>query len=307
MLSRRLQGMLGYARPLGLALSRPSFLRCALRVVAEALRSFFLPQFENALLRLRPVVNVDHPLDAAIPFDPSRVKKYLEFVQLWIATFYRLWRFYGRAAGRDIVDFLEAIRRLYAETGSVYRTVHTTTTRPAKNYNLRFAVIHAVDPHLDCVPSLHVILVVANWLLASEIVHRRGANRARGFGPGQADLWVRSLRDEAVAITESVLYVKQHSVNCVGASLYYLKRRFPAFGDEEADAFVRDLFVAGSAGLEAAGEIRRVILDVCSAMDRAYALRPGRLWREPILEFIRGFARQGTEPSRIAVRAQSRI
>ncbi len=307
MLSKRLQGTLGYARPLGLALSRPSFLRCALRLAAEALRSFFLPQFENALLRLRPVINVDHPLDAAIPFDPSRVEKYLEFVQLWMATFYRLWRFYGRAARRDIVDFLEAIRRLYAETGSVYRTVHTTTTRPAKNYNLRFAVIHAVDPHLDCVPSLHVILVVANWLLASEIVGRLGTHRARGFDAEQVELWTRSLRGEALAITESVLFVKQHSVNCVGASLYYLKRRFPAFGDEEAEAFVRDLFAAESAGLEAAAEIRRVILEVCSVMDRAYALRPGRLWREPILEFIRGFACRGTKPSRVAVRAQSRI
>ena len=90
MLSKRLQGTIGYARPIALALSRPRFLFSALRLGTEALRSFFLPQFENAVFNRRPVVNVDHPLDASIPFDPSYMKKYLEFVQLWMASFYQI-------------------------------------------------------------------------------------------------------------------------------------------------------------------------------------------------------------------------
>jgi hypothetical protein len=282
----------GYVRPIWLAMNHPSLLFPALRLATEAFRSFFFPQFENAVLHRRPVVRVDHPLDAAIPFDPRYIEKYLEFVKLWMASFYNVRRLYGDQALPEMFGFLDAIRRLYAEAGSVYRIVHTTTTRPAKNYNLRFALIHAVDPHLNCVPSLHVILVVANWLLASEIVRRLGANGARGFEGEQAELWTQSLRGEALAITESVLFVKQHSVNCIGVSLYYLKRRFPRFGDEMAESFVRDLFASGAGGLAEAGELRRVMLEVCSTMDRAFALRPEKGWREPILEFIRSFAGQ---------------
>ena len=287
---RRLRGTVGYARPIALALSRPRFLAGGLRLGAEALRSFFIPQFENAIFFRRPVVNVDHPLDATVPFDPRFVNKYLEFVQLWMASFYRLWRFYGKEAIHDLVGFLDAIRGLYAEAGTVYLTVHTTTTRPSKNYNLRFAFIHAVDPHLDCVPSLHVLLVVSNWLLVSEIVGRLGPDQARGFKSDHVELWARSLRREALAITESVLFVKQHSVNCIGASLYYLRRRFPRFGDEEAEAFVRDLFSSEAGGLVNSEELRRTMLELCSSMERAYARSPERGWREPILEFINGFS-----------------
>jgi hypothetical protein len=279
----------GYVRPIWLAMNHPSLLFPALRLAVEALRSFFFPQFENALFHRRPVVKVDHPLDAAIPFDPRYIKKYLEFVQLWMASFYNVWRLYGDRALPEMAAFLDAIRRLYAEAGSIYRLVHTTTTRPAKNYNLRFALIHAVDPHLNCIPSLHVLLVVANWILVDGIVGRLGEDRARGFDADDVESWVRSLRGEAIAITESVLFVKQHSVNCIGASLYYLGRRYPGFGGAEADAFVRDLFAAKDKVLSSANALRGIILDACASMDRSFDLRPEMGWRQPILEFIDGF------------------
>jgi hypothetical protein len=280
----------GYARPVALALRQPRLAFPALRVGVEALRSFFYPQFENALLRRRPVVNVDHPLDATIPFDHRYMKKYLTFIQLWMASFYKLWQFYGRRALPEMVAFLAAIRRLYAEAGSVYGVVHTTTTRPAKNYNLRFALIHAVDPHLDCIPSLHVLLVVSNWLLVSGIAGRLGPDGTRGFTEAELERWLSDLRGEAIAITESVLFVKQHSVNCIGASLYYLKRRFPDFDAEEAEAFTRDLFASDGIGLANAGEIRGVIRETCASMENVYALRPERGWRHPLLDFIDRFA-----------------
>ena len=286
----------------------------ALRLTVEILRSFFYPQFENALLRLRPLVNVDHPLDPSIPFDPRHIKKYLEFVKLWMGTFYKTRLLYGDRAVPVMAAFLDSIRRLYAEAGSFYRTVHTTTTRPSKNYNLRFALVHAVDPHQNCVPSLHVLLVVANWLLAADLVRRLGVgdlggdrardgelgrDRARGRGVGgdrargpsatDAELWIGSLRSEAVAITESVLFVKQHSVNCIGASLYFLKSRYPAFGGAETAAFVRDLFASETDRLANADELRGIMLDACASMERAYDRRPGTGWRQPILDFIAGF------------------
>jgi hypothetical protein len=280
----------GYIRPIALALSRPALTAAALRVAVEALRSFFYPQFENALLRLRPLVNVDHPIDPSIPFEPGHIRKYLEFVKLWMGTFHKIWLLYGYAAQGEMIDFLASIRRLYAEAGSVYQTIQTTTTRPAKNYNLRFALIHAVDPHQNCVPSLHVLLVVANWLLATELVRRLGADTAHGMGPAEVALWLGSLRNEAVAITESVLFVKQHSVNCIGASLYYLKSRYPTFGAAKADAFVRDLFASEADALANADELRGIMLEACASLEGSLALRPDEGWRKPLLDFIMGFA-----------------
>jgi hypothetical protein len=290
----------GYARPIALALSRPAFAAGALRVAVEALRSFFYPQFENALLRRRRVVNVDHPLDSTIAFDPGRVGKYLEFVKLWMGSFHRLWEEYGDRALPLLVAYVDSIRGLYADAGSVYKLVHTTTTRPAKNVNLHFAVIHALDPHLNCVPSLHVLIVVANWRLAAGLV---AAMRERGASRGPAaerrlDSWIEELRLEALAITDSVLFVKQHSVNCIGASLFYLLRRGPGFGEAELGPFVRDLFAGlGPEGYPRrdppanAEALRARALEVCRDMEASFAARPDSGWRGPILEFIEDCAR----------------
>jgi hypothetical protein len=279
----------GYARPVAASLERPALAAAALRIAVEAIRSFFYPQYENALLRLRPVVNVDHPLDATIPFDPGYIRKYMQFIKLWMGSFYKIWRLYGQAALPGLVAYLGAIRGLYADARRVYGVVHTTTTRPAKNYNLRFAFIHALDPHLDCVPSLHVLLVVANWLLVSELVDRLGRDAVPGFPAAKVEAWLERLYGEALAITESVLFVKQHSVNCIGASLFFLERRFPRFDGEAAELFVRRLFASKERELADAEALRRVMLEVCEAIDNSYSLRPEAGWDGAILEFIGGF------------------
>jgi hypothetical protein len=276
----------GYARPIALALSRPAFAAAALKLAVEAVRSFFLPQNENALFRRRRIVNVDHPLDSTIPLDPSRIGKYLDFVRLWMGSFYYLWKRCGSRSEAALTRYIDAIRELYSDAGSVYWKVHTTTTRPAKNYDLRFALIHATDPHQNCVPSLHVLIVVANWRLALATARELGAEEE--LGP-----WIESLRREAVAITESVLFVKQHSVNCIGASLYYLARRGPRLGDELVRSFVRELFAAAPGAPDPAfdaGALRARILEVYEELDASYAARADAAWREPILEFIEGYA-----------------
>jgi hypothetical protein len=296
LVERRFRVLEGYARPVSMAFRRPELAWAALRLVAEALRSFFGPQFENALLKRRPVVNVDHPLDETVPFEPGRVNKYLEFIKLWMSSFYRLAKLYGPKAYPLLAGYVDAIRELYAEAGAVYKTVHTTTTRPAENYNLRFAVIHATDPHLNCVPSLHVLIVVANWKLAASVVSRM---RAHGLELSPAaerrlDAWLVDLRREALAITESVLFVKQHSVNCIGASFYYLRRRGPGLSEAEIWDFVRDLFGsgAGSDGLSPSGAaaLRLRMLEVYAELDASFARDPARDWREPIYEFLDGFS-----------------
>jgi hypothetical protein len=288
----------GYARPIALALRKPRLTAAALRLAVEVLRSFFAPQFANAIARRRPVVNVDHPLDAMIPFEPGYVGKYLEFMKLWMGTFYSLWCLYGDAAIPELAAYVDSIRALYADAGKVYLTVHTTTTRPAKNYNLRFAIIHATDPHLNCIPSLHVLIVAANWMLAERFmasVPRPDRAPRRGF---DAAAWLDSLRGEALAITESVLFVKQHSVNCVGASLYCLRRFFPCFEGERSEDFVRDLFsgktARGGASTriepQLAERLRLRMREVRDELEAVFGAGPERGWSAPILEFIAGYA-----------------
>jgi hypothetical protein len=270
-------------------LRRPAYFARGLRTAVEAVRSFFYPQFENALLRRRPVANVDHPLDPSVPLDPSRVGKYSDFVRLWMGAFYKLDRLYGPRARTEIEEFIDAIRSLYAEAGSVYKVIHSTTTRPAKNYDLHFAIIHAFDPHLECVPSLHVLIVVSAWLLAAQAVERLGSDRAEGLDSVQIGQWIASLRAEALAITESVLFVKQHSINCIGASLFYLKRRFPLFGDEEAGTFVSELFAAGAIEGSKAEELRAAALELCASMERDFARSPDQGWQGPVLRYLESY------------------
>lgn len=274
----------GYARPVAAALGRPALGAAALRFAVETIRSFFAPQFANAITRRRRVVNVDHPLDATVPFDPGRVKKYGQFIELFMGSFYHLLKRGGGGDTAAFADYVDSVRGMYLDAGSVYKTVHTTTTRPAENVNLGFAIIHAFDPHLNCVPSLHVIVVTANWKLASRLAASMGAESE--LGP-----WLESLRGEAIAITESVLFVKQHSVNCIGASLYYLRRRSPGLAEAEIEAFVAELFASDEAAgrLANAPELRARILEVYRELDSSYAARPEDGWRRPILEFILSF------------------
>lgn len=299
-------GRLGYARPLALALSRPALAAAALRLLGEAVRSFFFPQFENALLKRRPVYFVDHPLDASVAFDPSHIVKYLEFVRLWMASFYRLGKAYGRRADDLLEAYVHSIRGLYADAGAVYKVAHTSTVRPAGNYSLRFALIHAADPHLNCVPSLHVLIVVTNWKLASRLVaEMRGrGERLRGTDEARLDACLVSLRREALAITESVLFVKQHSVNCIGASFFYLRRGEVALEDAEVRAFADDLFRGRASGEPEAGRpgagngaletsvaeaLRGRMLGLYEELDSAFLARPELGWKGIILEFIEGF------------------
>jgi hypothetical protein len=281
---RNLERSVGYSRPIALALSRPRLLRAALAIALEATRSFFLPQFENAVFRRRAVINVGHPLDDAIPFIPRHSGKYMEFVKLWMSALYRLWQFYGDGALPELAGFVDGIRRLYKEAGSVYRIVHTTTDRPKENPDLRFALIHALDPHLNCVPSLHVLIVFTNWKLASDFVARKGGARSEA----QAR-WLGRQREEAIAITESVLFVKQHSINCIGASLFYLVRRCPGFTDIDAREAVRDLFAMSEADHPAVSELRSAVIEVYERMEIAFSAAPERGWRAHILDFIYSF------------------
>jgi hypothetical protein len=54
---------------------------------------------------------------------------------------------------------------------------------------------------------------------------------------------IEEMKQGALAITHAILFVKQHSVNCIAAALYAMTRfDGELFPPEEAEAFIKQLF-----------------------------------------------------------------
>jgi hypothetical protein len=96
------------------------------------------------------------------------------------------------------------------------------------------------------------------------------------------ELWRRALD-----ITETILYVKQHSVNCISSSLYAMTRYDRAlFPPEEAERFTAALF---SQDLEFSPADAELIRAHIIALYRRFLEegRTARRWEEPLLRFLR--------------------
>ncbi len=76
---------IGALRAAAGALTSPATLRAALRFVGTVARDFFWLQFSVKLgIRKIKIINVDHELDARIPFRPEKIGAYLDFIAFWI-------------------------------------------------------------------------------------------------------------------------------------------------------------------------------------------------------------------------------
>ncbi|HCM25231.1 MAG TPA: hypothetical protein DIC34_01565 [Treponema sp.] len=250
----------------------------AFRFAVTASRRFLVFQFA-AWLRpaMAPVSSVDHELDARIPFEPRRVAVYLDFIPFWVRIVGYLLLNFGKEGRKAAADFIDGISGLYVSAFDVYRKHLSTTERPRYLRRPRFLLIHLADPHLLCVPSLHVMTVVRAWTHFGAL--------AKEFGDGQ-DERVRELRRGALEITEAILFVKQHSVNCVGAGMYAMTRFDPdLFPRDIALAFADDLFRAQ--GKPDAGDSAAIRAHVASFYDRL--LNEGKAaahWSEPLIAFL---------------------
>jgi hypothetical protein len=268
------------------ALARPVLRAAALRCAASALGDFFGLQFRAAWApgRVR-VTSVDHPLDDAVPFQPRRVAVYLDFVFFWIRAAGYLSARYGRRADAAAAAFIDGMGELYRRAAAIYRANLSTTRRPVYLARPRFLVIHLADPHLLCVPSLHVMVAVRAYTHFRALAAALAADA--GLGPGADAERAAELRAGALAIVESVLYVKQHSVNCLPAAFYAMTRYDPElFPPEEAEAFIADLFASETVPAAAdAASIRAHIL----ALYRGFVAAESADWRTPILDFLRGY------------------
>ena len=213
-----------------------SLRRTTISLVVTIARRFFIDQFG---FKLRPgavpVRNIEHPLDAGIPVRYETVDVYLTFIKLWISSLSYLRRRLGESFDDDIVDFMRGLERCYSDASSVYGRCLSTTRRPGRAPGLRLAFVYAVDPHLFCVPSLHVLVVCYTYRRIDDLLRARGAS-------GEYSDELIAIRSRAVAITESILYVRQHSVNCIPAALAMLSVIVPSYDEAESRSFLSGLF-----------------------------------------------------------------
>ena len=196
------------------------------RFLRTVVRDFFWLQFSvKWRFKTIPVLDVSHPLDELIPFTPDKVKIYLNFTNFWIRPMTLLFRRLGvKKALPFCIEYLSLIETAYANAAKVYRFCMTTTKRPDYKTDAAFKMIHAFDPHLLCVPSLHVAIVILSSVYYADVF------KNDDFTEEERKTYTAELREGARRIIESVLYVKQHSVNCIPAAmymmLYVLKNRF---------------------------------------------------------------------------------
>jgi len=262
-------------------LASPYLRTTALRCIASIFRNFFFLQYRAAFLPgFIPVSRADHPLDSKIPFLPGKVNIYLDFVAFWVRSLGFLLRTCGRRALEPARDFLETMGGLYARAAEVYGQNLSTTNRPFYIAHPRFLLIHMADPHLMCIPSLHVMVVIRTYTLFREIFKTLG----------EEERFVRQANElyrGALAITEAVLYVKQHSVNCIPAAMYAMTNFDPRlFPPDEAERFVADLFIeAKIPAKDDADEIRQHILALyCRFLAEGETASD---WKTPLLDFLK--------------------
>ena len=275
---------------------RPAFFKA----VPSIFYNFFFCQFRAAFLPGRiPVTRVDHPMDERIPFVPAWVTIYLDFINFWVRTISFYLRRYRSRAVAPMSDFIKSIGRLYAFAAEVYSKNLSTTKRPFYIARPRFFLIHLMDPHLMCVPSLHVMVVIHTYLMF--------AHTARLLGDEEKLRdQILEMRQGALAISQAILFVKQHSVNCIPAALYAMTCFSPElFPVKEAEAFTAQLFSpappvcemtavkrehpsaapATKIAEEDMAEIKQHIL----TLYRRFVAegKTAKSWEEPILNFLR--------------------
>ncbi len=252
----------------------------------SVIKNFFIIQQKQKLhITDIPVVHVDHHLDAHIPFTPKKVKIYLDFIWFIARSMDMLFKNVPKEQAIQIFsDFENFVQDLYTKAGEIYSKTLSTTERPSYFKTPRFIIIHAFDPHLLCVPSLHVALVAGTWAFM------RQALKSTNLENYEIQKILNELFFGAIKITESVLYVKQHSINCVAAAFYILTASYNKdfFTKEDTKYFIEKLFedspdVFPSDILE----IQNYMLTMYSSLLEKQ--KKEKNWKEPLLEWLKNY------------------
>lgn len=201
---------------------------------------FFLLQFKVKWgWRKAAIALVSDSIDEDIPYLPEKSDIYLDFINFWIRSLnFTILRLGRKKAIPHLARFMTAIGTAYHEAARVYKITMSTTPRPAAGNHKNMKTIHRLDPHLLCVPSLHVGVVVLTHTFFTHVFRKEGLSQEEQEQYSQ-ELWAG-----AVEIAETVLYVKQHSVNCIPAALYMMTHLLKdQFTIQDATNFIDCLFV----------------------------------------------------------------
>ncbi len=237
-----------------------------------------------------PVLSIDHPLDGKIPFTPSKVRIYMDFVSFFLRIHAMLLaRLGGRRAEPLCASYLAFLGSLYEDGGSIYSRCMTTTDRPHYKRSPKFLTIHLFDPHLLCAPSLHVAIAAGSFAFVRKLF---AADDLPLSAEEKAAL-LSEIYSGAAAITESVLFVKQHSINCVAGAFYMLTAAHEPgfFTAADAAAFTDALFSRGDGLAEPdKSALRASMLDSYGRLCAAFEASPEAGWRAPFFQWFKEYA-----------------
>jgi len=293
---------IAFFKVISVPLLRKAFKKC----IPSIFYHFFFCMHRAAFLPGRiPVSQVDHPLDDKIPFFPSWITIYLDFVKFWIRMLSYMLRKFGRKSYVQVGKFIDSMGDLYAFAAEVYSRNLSTTRRPFYIKTPRFFLIHLVDPHLMCIPSLHVMVVVHSYTMFAKMA----------IMMGEVDNLMEQIiemKHGALAISQAILFVKQHSVNCIPAALYAMTCFTPdIFPPEEAENFVENLFIdppsplgisknkhvhpSASPAIKLSDEDQFLIKEhILSLYYRFLQERKtAKTWKEPLLNFLKSMPPAG--------------
>ncbi|GMO15094.1 MAG: hypothetical protein Ta2A_25500 [Treponemataceae bacterium] len=258
-----------------------------LRALSTIIVDFFYIQFavKNRWRKI-PVVSVDHPLDNLIPFKPQEVSVYFDFITFWGRALAMTLKVFGTTRGLPIVmRFLDNFTLLYKSALRIYHTVMTTTFRPPfdeKKYPL-LVTVRKSDPHLLCVPSLHISVMALMCSFYRDVFRHAASRTSNRALKSQYDELMTEIYNGAIEISESVLYVKQHSVNCIPAALFMMCSVLgDIFTKDNALDFIDALFtdrtdIAAADKLKIRDHLHyvfeRMILETCYEDDWAVTVR----------------------------------
>lgn len=186
----------------------------------------------------RNVKHVDHELDEKVPFKTEKLGIYMSFISYWIKPLVMCFERFGFFNGSKLAgEYLRYLNMTYIQANRMYNYSFTTTYRP-KTTDKKILRMRGADPHYLCVPSLHIAIINLTYAFYRKIFEREN------FTEEEKTKWLDELYTANVAIGESVLYVKQHSVNCIPAALYMLTKIIPEmYTSDDVVKYVKDMFV----------------------------------------------------------------
>ena len=289
-MSRKKKEFPGLGRTLLIVLLHRSLLVRGIRCIGTIFSRFFFFQFRSALFPRLPVSQVDHVLDARIPFNPRFIRIYLDFTAFWVRIVGFLCIHFGKPGRTHAAEFIVSITDLYHFAFQIYRKNLSTTERPNYKKNPYFWLIHSVDPHLMCIPSLHIMLMIHSYTAFNHYLRSLGEEETLKYLAEKVFLG-------AVVISEAVLYVKQHSINCIAAALYTMYCFDPAlFETADAETFVNSLFSAKDIPPEYAPYYTEPLADPKDIADlrkqilclyKSFLEKQNGHWTSPIMDFLK--------------------